>query len=369
MSKLKVVTIVGTRPEIIRLSSLLPALDEYTDHILVHTGQNYDRQLNEVFFEELNLRLPDYVLNVDTTSFGTVMADTIRGTEQVLTEVRPDAVLILGDTNSAISAVVAERMKIPVYHMEAGNRSFDRNVPEELNRKLVDHIASFNLVYSEHARRNLIREGLEERFVFLTGSPLPEVLEANSNAIEQSKVLENLGVSRDSYILLSLHRQENVDSIENLSTMLSSIDSAAKALGVSVVFSLHPRTQSKILPGMISDRFLIHSPFGFFDYMKLQKNAYCVISDSGSVSEESLIMGFPAVTLRNSMERPEALESGGVILAPTESQSLEEAILLARRSKPSQAGDVYPSFGFSAAVLNILQSTARVSEIWLGRKN
>jgi UDP-N-acetylglucosamine 2-epimerase (non-hydrolysing) len=369
MSRLKVVTIVGTRPEVIRLSSLLPALDEYTDHILVHTGQNYDRQLNEVFFEELNLRLPDHVLKVDTSSFGTVMADTIRGTERVLTEVRPDAVLILGDTNSAISAVVAERMKIPVYHMEAGNRSFDRNVPEELNRKLVDHIASFNLVYSEHARRNLIREGLEERFVFLTGSPLPEVLEANSNAIEQSKVLENLGVSRGGYILLSLHRQENVDSIENLSTMLSSIDSAAKALGVSVVFSLHPRTQSKITPEMISDRFLIHSPFGFFDYMKLQKNAYCVISDSGSVSEESLIMGFPAVTLRNSMERPEALESGGIVLAPTGTQSLETAILLARRSKPSQASEVYSTVGFSSAVLNILQSTARVSEIWLGRRN
>ncbi len=369
MSRLKVVTIVGTRPEIIRLSSLLLVLDEYTDHVLVHTGQNYDRQLNEVFFEELKLRLPDYVLNVDTTSFGAVMADTIRETEKVLTEIRPDAVLILGDTNSAISAVVAERMQIPVYHMEAGNRSFDRNVPEELNRKLVDHVASFNLVYSEHARRNLIREGLEERFVFLTGSPLPEVLNANSQSIEQSSVLGDLGLRPHSYILLSLHRQENVDSIDNLSTMLSNIDRAAKSLGVNVVFSVHPRTQSKIRPEMTSDRFLIHSPFGFFDYMKLQKNAYCVISDSGSVSEESLIMGFPAVTLRNSMERPEALESGGVILAPTESESLETAISLARRPKPSQASDVYGPVGFSATVLNILNSTAKVSRIWLGRRN
>lgn len=369
MSKLKVVTIVGTRPEIIRLSSLLPILDEFTEHVLVHTGQNYDRQLNEVFFEELNLRLPDVFLNVETTSFGAAMADTIRETEKVLTDLRPDAVLILGDTNSAISAVVAERLQIPVYHMEAGNRSFDRNVPEELNRKLVDHIASFNLVYSEHARRNLIREGLEERFIYLTGSPLPEVLKANSSAINDSKVLSELGLSPSSYILLSLHRQENVDSSENLNSMLSSIDEVASKLGVSVVFSVHPRTKSRISPEMVNGRFVMHEPFGFFDYMKLQKNAYCVISDSGSVSEEALIMGFPAVTMRNSMERPEALESGGVILAPTQSGALEASIELARRPKPGQSQEVYPDVNFSTAVLNILNSTAKVSRIWLGHRN
>lgn len=369
MNKIKVVTIVGTRPEIIRLSSLLPVLDTFTEHVLIHTGQNYDRQLNEVFFEELKLRAPDIYLHVDNSSFGTAMADTIREVERVLRELRPDAVMILGDTNSAISAVVAERLQIPVYHMEAGNRSFDRNVPEELNRRLVDHISSFNLVYSEHARRNLIREGLEERFIFLTGSPLPEVLEANAMAIEKSNVLGELGLSPNSYILLSLHRQENVDSPENLTSMLASIDAVANKTGVSVVFSVHPRTKSRISPEMTSSRFQMHEPFGFFDYMKLQKNAYCVISDSGSVSEESLILGFPAVTMRNSMERPEALESGGVILAPTQSSTLETSIELARRPKPTQARYVYPDSSFSTTVLNILNSTAKVAQIWLGHRN
>ncbi len=368
MKKLNVVTVVGTRPEIIRLSRLIPKLDEFTDHVLVHTGQNYDRQLNEVFFEDLELRQPDYFLNVDTTSFGSVMADTLRKSEDVFLKEKPDAVMILGDTNSAIAAVVAERMHIPVYHMEAGNRSFDHNVPEELNRRLVDHVATFNLVYSEHARRNLIREGLSERRIFLTGSPMPEVLSFYSKKVNRSTTLDSLKLNPEKYLVLSLHRQENVDSSQNLERMLTSVSKFADRSDLEVVFSVHPRTAKQINDPEAFSRVRFLKPLGLIDYIALQKSAYCVISDSGSLPEEALTLGFPAVIFRNSMERPEALESGRVIMSHTASADLDSVVQLAREAVTSGEASIYPDIGFSTRVLSILSSTAPLASQWTGKR-
>lgn len=368
MKKLKVVTIVGTRPEIIRLSRLIPKLDKHTDHILIHTGQNYDRQLSDVFFEELEIRRPDYYLDVDTGSFGAVMGDTLKKAEEVLLREKPDAVMILGDTNSAIAAVVAERLHIPVYHMEAGNRSFDKNVPEELNRRLVDHVSTFNLVYSEHARRNLIREGIGERFIFLTGSPMPEVLAHYSPKSAASKALSRLNLEPGRYVLLSLHRQENVDNLERLDSMLQRVNDFAERNDLTVVFSVHPRTAKKIRNKHILSRFIFSEPFGFLDYLYLQTSAYCVISDSGSLPEEALTLSFPAVVYRNSMERPEALESGQIVMSPSHAEDLEAFVTRAREAVQEQTRSVYPDLGFSSIVLSVLLSTARLAPEWVGFK-
>lgn len=368
MKKLKVVTVVGTRPEIIRLSRLIPKLDEFTDHVLVHTGQNYDRQLNEVFFEDLELRPPDYFLNVDTSSFGSVMGDTLKKSEEVFRKEKPDAVMILGDTNSAIAAVVAERMHVPVYHMEAGNRSFDLNVPEELNRRLVDHVSTFNLVYSEHARRNLIREGLSERRIFLTGSPMPEVLSFYSEKVDRATTLDSLNLNPQKYLVLSLHRQENVDSSESLERMLTSVSRFADQNDLDVVFSVHPRTAKQINNPAAFSRVNFLEPLGLIDYIALQESAYCVISDSGSLPEEALTLGFPAVVFRNSMERPEALESGMLIMSHTASTDLGSVVHLAREAAKSKEATVYPDLGFSNRVLSILSSTAPLATQWTGKR-
>lgn len=312
-----IVTIVGTRPEIIRLSRVISKLDESVDHILVHTGQNYDPKLNEIFFSELNVRTPDYFLNADTSSLGSVMGDILKKIEDVFVKHRPDGVVILGDTNSAIAAVMAKRMHIPVYHMEAGNRSFDENVPEETNRRMVDHVSDFNLAYTEHARRNLLAEGLHPRRVVVTGSPMREVLECYLPAIESSDILASLGLRRGAYFLVSAHRQENVDSPSRLATLLETLKALHSEWNVPVLVSTHPRTRKQLenLPGYAATPGLIfHEPFGFLDYNKLQLNALAVISDSGTISEEATILGFPAVTIRDSMERPEALENGGIVM-------------------------------------------------------
>lgn len=368
MKKLKVVTIVGTRPEIIRLSRLIPKLDEHTNHILVHTGQNYDRQLSDIFFEQLEIRRPDFYLDVDTSSPGSVMGDTLKKSEEVLLREKPDAVMILGDTNSALAAIVAERLHIPVYHMEAGNRSFDKNVPEELNRKLVDHVSTFNLVYSEHARRNLLREGLGERFIFLTGSPMPEVLAHYAPKFSTSSVLQRLGLASEKYLLLSLHRQENVDDLDHLDLMLRRVNDLAKRMELKVIFSVHPRTTKRIRNRDQFDRFMFCEPFGFFDYLCLQENAYCIISDSGSLPEEALILGLPAVVFRDSMERPEALESGQIVMSATVVQDLEPFITRARQAIRGRNSFVYPDLGFSSTVLSLLESTARLTPTWSGLK-
>jgi len=315
--RLKVMTIVGTRPEIIRLSRVIPLLDKHTNHILVHTGQNYDYELNEIFFEELELRKPDHSLNVDTSSLGATVGDIMKKSEEVLKEEQPDALLILGDTNSCLSAYMAKRMHIPIFHMEAGNRCFDQNVPEETNRKIIDHIADFNLVYTEHARRHLLSEGLPHRRIYLTGSPMFEVLNYYMPKIEKSVILKELNLENKKYFIVSVHREENIDNSDNLKKTLQILNYLAEKYGLPVIVSTHPRTRKKLeavenIETDIRVRFL--KPFGFLDYVHLQQYAKCVISDSGTISEESAILSFPAISLRNSMERPEAQDAGTIIL-------------------------------------------------------
>ena len=317
MNKPTIVTIVGTRPEIIRLSRVIAKLDESVNHIFVHTGQNYDPKLNDIFFSELNVRTPDYFLNVDTSSLGAVMGDTLKKTEEVFLKHKPDGVVILGDTNSAIAAVLAKRMHIPVYHMEAGNRSFDENVPEESNRRMVDHVSDFNLPYNDYSYGNLLNEGIHPRRMLKTGSPMREILSHYLPAIEGSKVLETLKLQKGGYFLVSAHRQENVDNPARLADLLETLKAIHSEWNVPVLVSTHPRTRKQLenLPGYSEiPGVIFHEPFGFLDYNKLQLNALAVVSDSGTISEEATILGFPAVTIRDSMERPEALEVGGIVM-------------------------------------------------------
>lgn len=372
MKKLKVVTIVGTRPEIIRLSRLIPLLDKFTDHILVHTGQNYDRQLNEVFFEDLDLRAPDIYLNVDTSSFGTVMGDVLKKSEELFIRESPDAVMILGDTNSSIAALVAERMHIPVYHMEAGNRSFDQNVPEELNRKMVDHVATFNLPYNDHSMQNLLREGAHPRFLFKSGSPIFEVFDFYEKKIHSSTILQDLELETKGYFLVSLHRQETVDSDEHLEGALRALQAVRQEWGLPILISTHPRTKNRI--ANVSKDLLngldFHEPFGYLDYNKLQLNAKCVLSDSGTASEESAIMGFPAILMRSATERPEALESGSIFMAGLNADLLISLIKFAIAKSPERTlPEGYQVTNFSERVLGFLLSTASLANLWLSRRS
>jgi UDP-N-acetylglucosamine 2-epimerase len=361
LKRLKIVTIVGTRPEIIRLSRLIPKLDEHTDHILVHTGQNYDRQLNDVFFEDLRLRQPDYYLAVDTSSMGAVMGDTLRKAEEVFLKEQPDAVMILGDTNSAIAAVVAERMQIPVYHMESGNRSFDANVPEELNRKMVDHVATFNLPYNEYSMRNLLNEGIHPKFIAKSGSPILEIYLHNQARITTSRVLGLLDLKPREYFLASIHRQENVDSPERLNEILDSLQAASEHFGVPVLLSTHPRTRKRI-EGFKSDHLInliFHEPFGYLDYNKLQLESLCVISDSGTISEESSIMGFKAVCLRPSNERPEASALGFAPLTGVKQDDLVRNLdWVIKGDLPTVLPEGYEVDNFSERVFSFMMSTA-----------
>lgn len=330
--KLKVMTVVGTRPEIIRLSATIKLLDEHTDQILVHTGQNYDYELNEVFFEDLGLRKPDYFLNADTSSLGTALGSILVKTEAVIREANPDAFLVLGDTNSCISAVIAKRLKIPVFHMEAGNRSFDENVPEETNRRLVDHVADYNLVYTEHARRNLISEGIHPSRILLTGSPMREVLEQNLVQIDASDAVRQRQLTAREYFLVSLHREENVDDANRLRSAIAALQALRDQYEVPILVSTHPRTRKRI--EALDDResvrgIIFHPPFGFHDYIKLQREAKLVLSDSGTISEESSILGFRAVTLRDAIERPEALDAGAIMAAGVTPQAVLAATRVA----------------------------------------
>jgi UDP-N-acetylglucosamine 2-epimerase (non-hydrolysing) len=287
------------------------------EYVLIHTGQIFDPSLNAVFFEELAIRKPDYQLAVDTRTLGTTLADTLRKSEEVLSETHPDAVLILGDTNSAIAAVMARRMGIPVYHMEAGNRCFDERVPEEINRRLVDHVADFNLAYTENARRNLLAEGLHPSRITVTGSPMREVLNHYRAGIDGSDILQRMGLSPDGYFLVSMHRQENVDPPERLAAVLDCLGAVLNEWSIPVIVSTHPRTRQRLESSGIVEDFggiRFHQPFGYFDYNKLQISARCVLSDSGSVSEESAILGFDAITLRDSIERPEAVDTASIMV-------------------------------------------------------
>jgi UDP-N-acetylglucosamine 2-epimerase (non-hydrolysing) len=362
--RLKVVTVVGTRPEIIRLAATIKRLDRFTDHVLVHTGQNYDYELNEVFFRDLNLRRPDYFLEADTSSLGVVLGSILAKVEQVLLTEKPDAFLVLGDTNSSISAVIAKRMKVPVYHMEAGNRCFDENVPEETNRRMVDHISDYNLVYTEHARRNLLAEGIHPSRILLTGSPMREVLDANKDAIAASDVLERQGLTAGRYFLVSLHREENVDNPERLASALKALNRLVEEFEIPVLVSTHPRTLKHLetQPEALKQNLTFHPPFGFNDYVHLQKAAKLVLSDSGTISEESSILGFPAITLRDSIERPEALDGGNIITAGIEPDSVAAAataVLGAFEYEGSaEAPAEYLVKDTSRRVVNLILSTA-----------
>jgi len=369
----KVMTVVGTRPEIIRLARVIDQLDATVDHVLVHTGQNYDHSLNQVFFDDLGLRAPEHYLDVDTSSLGRVLGETLIKSEEVMRNEQPDAVLILGDTNSCIAAVMAKRMRIPVYHMEAGNRCFDENVPEETNRRLVDHVADFNLVYTEHARRNLLAEGLHPRRILLTGSPMREVLEHFRPQIEASDVLTRLGLEQGRYFLVSAHREENVDPPERLNALLGCLHAVQARWALPIIVSTHPRTRKRLetlgvdlTGGAI--RFL--EPFGFHDYNRLQLEAACVLSDSGTISEESSILGFPAITLRDSIERPEALDAGSIIMT-----GLDRADVLASVAQVMSERDRAPDHGVPAGyevvdasrrVIRFILSTAGRHHAWAG---
>lgn len=369
MSKLKIVTIVGTRPELIRLSRLIPKLDRFTDHVLVHTGQNSDPQLKDVFFGDLQLRAPDYYLDVDTSSLGRVMGDTLRKIEEVFVQEKPDAAVILGDTNSSVAAIVAERMKIPVYHLEAGNRSFDSNVPEEQNRKIADHVASFNLAYTEHARRNLLAEGLPPRNVFVTGSPLAEVFEFHTAGIASSDALIRLGLSVNEFFLVSIHRQENVDAPERLGKVLGCLRALREEFGLPIIVSTHPRTRRALsdLGQEVLSGINFHEPFGYLDYNALQLGAKCVVSDSGSISEESAIMGFRAVSLRDSIERPESIDSGSIMLTGLDPENLIRCVNLElETTTPLKSPAGYSDVDFSERVLRIILSTINKHRFWSG---
>lgn len=344
-NRLKIVTVVGTRPEIIRLSSVIKLLDAHTELVLVHTGQNYDYELNEVFFEDLGLRAPNHFLEADTSSLGIALGTIISGTEKVLLEEKPDAFLVLGDTNSCISALMAKRMKIPVFHMEAGNRSFDENVPEETNRRLVDHVSDYNLVYTEHARRNLLSEGIHSSRILLTGSPMREVLEENAKQIDTSDALEKQGLTPQGYFLVSLHREENVDKPERLQAAVETLEALHEKYDVPVLVSTHPRTRKRLEALGIhnKDGFIFHPPFGFHDYNKLQKEAKLVLSDSGTISEESSILNFPAVTMRDFIERPESQDTGAIIAAGLKSQDVLDTVEIALDLFDSRKQSVLPN--------------------------
>ncbi|MEH1101414.1 non-hydrolyzing UDP-N-acetylglucosamine 2-epimerase [Micromonospora sp. CPCC 205561] len=369
----RVMTVVGTRPEIIRLARVIDRLDRTVDHTLVHTGQNWDPALSDVFFTEMQVRRPDRFLQVDTTTLGRVLGAVLVGVEDAIKETRPDALLVLGDTNSAIAALMARRMRVPVYHMEAGNRCFDLNVPEETNRRLVDHVADFNLVYSEHARRNLLAEGLHPRRILHTGSPMREVLDHYRDDIARSTVLRQLEFEPGQYFVVSAHREENVDQPNRLHRLLDCLRAVRDEWRLPLLVSTHPRTRKRLEGLAVDDANLdgiaFHEPFGFFDYVALQRHARCTLSDSGTVSEESAILGFPAVTLRDAMERPEALEIGGIIMTGLDPQGVVEAVRVTIDQAtsgvvPCPADYLVPDT--SRRVVDFILSTVRRHHDWAG---
>lgn len=368
----KVLTVVGTRPEIIRLSRVITRLDQECEHRLVHTGQNWDPQLSAVFFDELGLRQPDYWLDVPVTSLGAVLGGVLSAIEPVLQHERPDAVLLLGDTNSSIAAIMAKRLRIPVFHMEAGNRCFDENVPEETNRRIVDHTADFNLCYTEHARRNLLAEGLPARRIFVIGSPMAEVLAAYHEQVEQSEVLDELGLQLQGYYLVSMHREENVDDPARLDVLVRALDALSQRSGRRVLVTTHPRLRKRLRARRASEHDSVEylEPFGFLAYNKLQRNAICVLSDSGTISEESAICGFPAVTIRDSMERPEALDTGSMIITGVAVDSIQRCIdlVVSQRAAGLQpsAPSEYQVLDCSARVSRLIHGLSAVHATWLG---
>ena len=361
MSKLKLVTILGTRPEIIRLSEIIKLADKVFEHCLVHTGQNYDYQLNEVFFEDLELRKPDYFLNVVGNNLGQTIGNVISKSFDILSKEKPDALLVLGDTNSVLCTIAAKRLKIPIFHMESGNRCFDQNVPEETNRKISDHISDINLTYTEHSRRYLLSEGFRKDHVFVTGSPLFEVLTRNKNKISNSKVLIHQNLQKNKYFVVSSHREENIDIQENFIGLMESLNKVASKYKLPIVFSTHPRTRKRIEELKITFDPLIKlvSPLGFFDYVFLQQNALCVLSDSGTISEESAMMNFSAVSIRTSTERPEAIDFGSIVLGGISEIDIFNAIETCLLTKIDASIDIpyeYKVKDVSKRIIRVIQS-------------
>lgn len=325
---MKVMTIVGTRPEIIKLACVIKELDKYTEHILVHTGQNYDYELNQVFFEDLGLRKPDIYLEAAGENAAETIGKVIEKTDKLFKEVKPDAVLLYGDTNSCLAVISAKRNKIPVFHMEAGNRCFDERVPEEINRKILDHLSDINMTLTEHARRYLISEGIRPETIIKTGSSMKEVFKMNEDKINNSKVLETLNLEKSKYFVLSIHREENIDNEKNFNSLLSAINKVAETYKMPIIFSAHPRTRKKIeaMNFKFNDLVKYMKPLGFNDYNKLQQNAFCVISDSGTITEESSILGFPAITVRQAHERPEGMDEGTLIMSGVDEDDIITSI-------------------------------------------
>ena len=372
-SALKVMTIVGTRPELIKLSRIIPMLDEHTHHTLVHTGQNFSPELNEIFFNEMRIRKPDHVLSIAGLTPMSSIAQILEKTDQVLESVMPDALLILGDTNSALSVIAAKRRKIPIFHLEAGNRSFDQRTPEEVNRKIVDHTSDINLTYSEHARRNLLHEGFASNQIFNVGSPMKEIFNYYMTDINNSKILSELQIKTNGYFIVSLHREENVDDSERLTKLVEAIESTANHFDHDVIFSTHPRTKERLgkLNLKFDKRINFVTALGFYDFIKLQQNAVCVISDSGTLTEESSLLGFPAVTLRDSHERPEGTDHGTLVMSGCSPNQLISAVALARTqfdsgNNPKPIGD-YEVYDVSWRVVKIILSHVEYvnKRVWL----
>ena len=374
-SKMKVMTILGTRPEIIRLSATIKKCDQYFDHILVHTGQNWDYTLNQVFFEDLGLKEPDYYLDSVGKDLGETMGNIIAKSYEVIQKEKPDAVLILGDTNSALAAISAKRLKVPIFHMEAGNRCWDWNVSEMINRKIVDHISDINLPYTEHARRYLLSEGLDGKTIFVTGSPMREVLDDHMEKIEKSDILNKLNLTKNHYILVSAHREENIDNEENFLSLMTSLNDIAEQYKMPVIYSTHPRSRK-----FIEQRnFVFHpnvqslKPFGFLDYNKLQMDSYCVLSDSGTLSEESAMLSFAGVLIRTSTERPEVLDKGTIVVGGITTEDITQALdmvvsmrdNLERTAMPQD----YLDTNVSTKVVRIIQSYAKIVDMTVWGKD
>lgn len=379
MSKLKVMTVIGTRPEIIRLSEIIKKCDKYFEHVLVHTGQNYDYTLNQIFFEDLNLRNPDFYLNAVGNNLGETIGNIIAASYKLMSEIKPDAFLVLGDTNSALSAISAKRLKIPIFHMEAGNRCFDENLPEETNRRIVDHIADVNLCYSEHARRYLNAEGTTKERTYVTGSPMSEVLSANIKKIQSSKIIESLELEKGKYILLSAHREENIDDEKNFFALMEAVNKMAETYQIPIIYSTHPRSKKIIEQRGFQFHPLVRRlrPFGFSDYNNLQMNAYCVVSDSGTLPEEVSYFNlkgysFPAVCIRTSTERPEAIDKGNFILGSITTEQVLQAVDMAvKMSESRDYGVGVPNYideNVSTKVVKIIQSYTGIVNKMVWRK-
>ena len=374
MNKLKLMTIVGTRPEIIKMSSIIKKADKYFDQVLVHTGQNYDYTLNQVFFKELGLREPDFYLGVVGENLGQTMGNVISKSYELMTEVKPDAIIVLGDTNSCLCVISAKRLKIPVFHMEAGNRCKDENLPEEVIRRIVDVTSDVNLCYSEHARRYILDSGVKPEYTYVVGSPMAEVLREVLPQIEESTVLNDLGLEKGKYILLSAHREENIDIESNFFSLMNAVNTMAETYNMPVLYSCHPRSKKMIEKKefKFNDKVIQHAPLGFFDYNKLQQNAFCVVSDSGTVPEESAFFHFPAVSVRTSTERPEAMDKGVFTIGSITSEQVLQAVNMAveMHKNGDDACDVpaYIDENVSAKVVKIIQSYVGIVNKMVWRK-